>query len=234
MPRCRLPIASAVVLAFTLAARADCIDEAAAHHQVNAFVLRAIGWHESRLDPSAVARNTDGSVDMGAFQINSTHLPDLARYGVTAASLADGCVSAYVAAWHYRRQVDRFGNTWLAVGAYHSRTAARSAWYANRIAAILMSWGAMPRAALPYAASGTLAPWSAGAGAPIASTVPRRASPSPVPSRSPSPSPVPTLPAQPPPSPSSLPPVIDGPASIEGPDAGSTVFDVLASTPSPR
>ena len=155
----RLRVALAqFLLAIVGAAHADCIDDAAAHHQVNALVLRAIGWHESRLDPAAVGHNANGSIDIGAFQINSAHLPDLARYGVTARLLSDGCVSAYVAAWHYRRQMDSLGNTWAAIGAYHSRTPSRSAWYANRIAAILMSWGALPRTALPYANSVTHSP----------------------------------------------------------------------------
>jgi soluble lytic murein transglycosylase-like protein len=144
-PRAHGTLAAAfVAIAFTSAgtpARADCIDDAAAWHQVNAQVLRAIGWQESRLNPSAIGRNANGSTDFGAFQINSAHLPELARFGVTAQSLADGCVSAYVAAWHYRRQVDRFGNTWAAVGAYHSRTPALAASYAARIASVLQTWG---------------------------------------------------------------------------------------------
>ncbi len=130
--------------------RADCIDDAAQRHQVHAGVLRAIGWHESRLQTAAVHRNTDGSTDLGAFQINSVHLPLLARYGLDAGSLHDGCTAADVAAWHYRRQVERYGNTWAAVGAYHSRTPARAAWYADRIAEILMQWTVLPRGPLPY------------------------------------------------------------------------------------
>jgi len=126
------------------AARADCIDDAARRHGVNALVLRAIGWQESRLDPAAVARNADGSVDRGAFQINSVHLPELARLGVDPAALADGCVSANVAAWHYRRQVEHYGNTWAAVGAYHSRAPQRAEAYANRVATILARWQGPP------------------------------------------------------------------------------------------
>jgi len=141
-----------------LAARADCVDDAAARHGINAGVLRAIGWQESRLRPMAFHRNADGSVDLGAFQINSVHLPELAALGVTRDALDDGCVSADVAAWHYRRQIDRLGDTWFAVGAYHSLTRARAAWYANRIAAILMRWRWMPAGPLPFAASDTLAP----------------------------------------------------------------------------
>ncbi len=138
--------------------RADCIDDAAVRHQVSALVLRAIGWQESRLQPAALGRNANGSIDLGAFQINSVHLPELARYGIDRSALADGCVSADVAAWHYRRQVDLYGDGWLAVGAYHSQTPARAAWYANRIAATLMHWNAMPNGALPFAADRTLAP----------------------------------------------------------------------------
>lgn len=150
-PALRGSIALALAASGALA-HADCIDDAAAHHGVNALVLRAIGWHESRLDPRAVGHNHDGSVDRGAFQINSVHLPLLARYGIDAASLHDGCTGAEVAAWHYRRQVDRLGNTWAAVGAYHSATPARAAWYADRIAAVLMAWSVLPRGPLPYGA----------------------------------------------------------------------------------
>ena len=144
---CARPFALACA---SLTAHADCIDDAAARHQVNAYVLRAIGWQESRLQPAAVGHNANGSVDVGAFQINSVHLSELGRYGIARESLTDGCVSADVAAWHYRRQIERLGDGWPAVGAYHSRTAARAAWYANQIAAILMRWHVMQRAALPF------------------------------------------------------------------------------------
>lgn len=152
--------ALAFALAYTLApsARADCIDDAAARHQVNATVLRAIGWHESRLQPEALGHNANGSIDVGAFQINSVHLSELGRYGIDRAALADGCTSAEVAAWHYRRQVDRQGNSWQAVGAYHSATPERAAWYANRIASILMRWSALRTGTLPFRPGATLAP----------------------------------------------------------------------------
>jgi lysozyme-related protein Hpa2 len=139
-------------------AHADCIHEAALHHGVNPHVLRAIGWHESRLRPHAIGHNQNGTVDIGAFQINSMHLGKLSKYGVNASSLKNGCVSAYVAAWHYKKQVYEYGNTWRAVGAYHSRTPARSAWYANAIAKVLIQWHVLPSGALPYARSKTLAP----------------------------------------------------------------------------
>ena len=163
MPKLPISRLQAAIAASTLAlatpcAHADCIADAAARHQVNAEVLRAIGWQESRLQPAALGRNTNGSIDVGAFQINSVHLAELGRYGIGASALADGCISAEVAAWYYRRQVDRDGDSWLAVGSYHSRNPARAAWYANRIASILMRWRVMPAAGLPFPAERTLGP----------------------------------------------------------------------------
>ncbi len=164
---CRCATAFVAAIALAAAAHADCIDDAAARHQVNAYVLRAIGWQESRLQPAAIGRNANGSVDLGAFQINSIHLPELSRYGLDRAALSDGCVSAEVAAWHYRRQVDLQGDGWQAVGAYHSHTAARAARYANQIAAILMRWHVMPPGPLPFAVEHPPAPTRP---APLAST----------------------------------------------------------------
>ncbi len=144
--------------AASAAAHGDCIDQAALRHGVNGQVLRAIGWHESRLKPQALARNVNGTWDIGAFQINSQHLSELARHGIDSRALGDGCTSAFVAAWHYARQVRRHGNTWRAVGAYHSNTPARSAWYANAIATVLMAWKVLPAGPLPYDSAVTLSP----------------------------------------------------------------------------
>ena len=114
-------------------------------------MLRAIGWQESRLQPAALGRNANGSIDVGAFQINSIHLSELARYGIDRAALADGCVSAPTSPPGTTGARSTYTATrWQAVGDYHSRTPARAAWYANQIAAILMRWKAMPPGALPF------------------------------------------------------------------------------------
>lgn len=123
----------------------DCIVAAAAHHQVNSVTLRAIGWFESKLKPGAVGKNTNGSVDVGAFQTNSIHFDRLARAGISPESLKDGCVSAYVAASMLREHIVASGNNWTSVGNYHSKTPARSKWYANQIFLIMRSWGAYPK-----------------------------------------------------------------------------------------
>ena len=131
----------AVVCAFaTSAAHADCLTEAAVQHRVNPHVLRAILWHESRFNPKARNHNTNGTRDIGMAQINSTHLPLLARYGVGEAALYQPCTSIAVAAWLLGGHMARHGNTWFAVGAYHSLTPQHNQRYATTIQAILRTW----------------------------------------------------------------------------------------------
>lgn len=68
-------------------------------------------------------RNDNGSWDLGPFQVNTCNLNDLACHGFTPeAILRDGCVNARAAARLLRRECDRAGNIWDAIGAYHSRT----------------------------------------------------------------------------------------------------------------
>lgn len=115
----------------------DCVDQAAAYRELPAPILRAIGWHESRMREHVVSRNRNGTEDIGAFQINSIHLPHLARHAVDRQWLLDGCAAAFVAAWHLRHQVDRYGCTWKAVGAYHSTTPTLNGRYGAAIARLV-------------------------------------------------------------------------------------------------
>jgi soluble lytic murein transglycosylase-like protein len=132
-------LALAVVMLATVPARADCIDTAAARHRVNSDLLRAIAYFESALNPAAVHKNVNGTVDIGLMQINSAHLPELARYGVDRAKLSDACVNAEVGAAYLQDRTMRFGPTWLAVGEYHSHTPALRAAYAKSIHDIYFS-----------------------------------------------------------------------------------------------
>jgi soluble lytic murein transglycosylase-like protein len=119
----------------------NCFDDAAAYQHVNPLILRAIAWQESRNRPDAKHINANGSIDYGVMQINTIHLPTLARYGIDREALMSPCKNIYIAAWQLRRQVIRYGNTWAAVGAYHSATPALRDEYARQIVAILRRWG---------------------------------------------------------------------------------------------
>lgn len=122
-------------------ARGDCFDDAAAYQHVNPTVLRAIAWQESHGRPDALHRNADGSVDYGLMQINSVHRDELRRWGIEPAQLMRPCVAVYVAAWQLRKLMLKYGNTWDAVGAYHSETPALRARYQASIRRIVAAHG---------------------------------------------------------------------------------------------
>jgi soluble lytic murein transglycosylase-like protein len=124
----------------SVGARADCFDEAARYQKVNPLILRAIAWQESHNTPDALHKNANGSTDYGLMQINSVHLPVLAQYGISTETLMQPCKNVYIAAWHLRQKMNKYGNTWEAVGAYHSETPALRDHYARQIIGILGSW----------------------------------------------------------------------------------------------
>lgn len=132
-----------LALAFALAStasRADCFDAAGAYQHVSPLLLRAIAWQESHNHPEATHKNENGSTDYGLMQINSIHLPALSHYGVSSRTLMKPCESVYVAAWHLKQKFRKYGNSWDAVGAYHSETPALRDKYARQIMAILAQW----------------------------------------------------------------------------------------------
>lgn len=118
----------------------DCISSASRYHNVNETILRAIAWHESKMNSWAVHKNRDGSYDLGAMQTNTVHLAELAKYGIGPKHLFDPCVSAYVGAWRYRKMINKYGNTWAAVGAYHSETPFHRDKYSRLIYDVVESW----------------------------------------------------------------------------------------------
>jgi len=83
---------------------------------------KAILIHESGGKPLAVGRNKNGTVDIGLAQYNSSNLPELYKYGIRPEHLFDECVASFVAAWHYAKRINEYGNTWFAIGAYHSKS----------------------------------------------------------------------------------------------------------------
>jgi soluble lytic murein transglycosylase-like protein len=107
-----------------------CFAYAAQAEHVNATVLMAIAWHESHFLPWRVRRNADGSTDYGLMQINSKNLPSLHLSDQTVMPI---CTNILAGARLYSRAVRRYGNTWAAVGAYHSTTPALQQRYAQDI-----------------------------------------------------------------------------------------------------
>ncbi|RQR27361.1 lytic transglycosylase [Burkholderia sp. Bp9143] len=114
-------------------ARADCLDDAATFQKVSVSLLRGIAQVESGMNPNAVNTNTNGTVDIGLMQINSTWLPTLAREGITRESLFDACTNAYVGAWILSQNIRQLGANWNAIGAYNSASPDKRLAYARKV-----------------------------------------------------------------------------------------------------
>jgi soluble lytic murein transglycosylase-like protein len=130
-------VAAMLFFAAAGSAHAECFADAANYQHVNPDILRAIAWQESHFRSDAMHRNANGSIDYGMMQINSIHLHRLSQYGISSRQLLDPCASVYIAAWHLRQKMIKYGNTWEAVGSYHSETPAERDDYARKIREIV-------------------------------------------------------------------------------------------------
>lgn len=118
------------------------VDAAAAYHLPQAplwAILRVEGGHIGQ-----AVRNTNGSLDFGPFQVNSSWVPAFRVYwklpsnAVTVAQLRDnGCWNAYAAAAILRVYVDQSHDLGVAIGWYNSHTPYFSQQYRQKVARAL-------------------------------------------------------------------------------------------------
>lgn len=123
IPVRRLPVLLPLVVVVPVV-QATCWDDAAQRYGVSPLELAAHACVESGLRPDAVngthAART-GSVDLGLMQINSSHLPRLARAGISRDQLLDDpCTNLMVGAQILAEQKQRYGDSWTATGAYNA------------------------------------------------------------------------------------------------------------------
>lgn len=119
-----------------------CIERASARYGVHVDILLAILMVEGGTVGKNSRPNSNGSYDIGPFQINSMHRRELLSVGVDEDTLRnDGCVNAMVAARHLVRTVTpemlagvRTQEDYLRVIAnYHSATPKYNQIYAEKL-----------------------------------------------------------------------------------------------------
>ncbi len=84
------------------------------------FWMYSIMKVESGFNQNAYNVNKNGSVDVGIMQINSIHFPYLSKFGITKDMLiVDMKLNIMVGAWELSNCINRFGQTWKAIGCYN-------------------------------------------------------------------------------------------------------------------
>lgn len=108
------------LVAAALAGTLNCWAAAAYRYQIPAELLYAMGSVESSHNPKARAVANDGTYSVGLMQINSSWFPMLQRYGIEEDHLWEPCINIQAGAWILRQEVDRYGYSWEAIGAYYA------------------------------------------------------------------------------------------------------------------
>ena len=107
-----------------LAAASSCWERAAERYGLSVLELGAHACVESAMRPEAINTSHQartGTVDLGLMQINSGNLPGLARQGITREQLlSDPCTNLMVGAQILAERKARYGDSWVATGAYNA------------------------------------------------------------------------------------------------------------------
>lgn len=96
-----------------------CLEQAASRYQVPERLLWGIISKEGG-QPGTQSRNSNGTYDYGPAQVNSSWLPQLQPYGITAHALTwDYCINVGVAAWILSKQAAVKQDWFKATMSYH-------------------------------------------------------------------------------------------------------------------
>lgn len=102
--------------------RVLCSIAAAEKYGLPAHLVLAVAEQEGG-KPGLWVRNANGTYDVGPMQFNTAYLAGLARYGITAAAVAQpGCYAYDLATWRLSGHLlhDK-GDLWTRAAHYHSR-----------------------------------------------------------------------------------------------------------------
>jgi soluble lytic murein transglycosylase-like protein len=127
---------------FVCQAAEFCFEDAGQEFRISPLLLESIARTESSLNPRAMNRNTNGSVDYGLMQINSFWVK---TYGLSSEDLLnDPCYNTKIGAWVLKQCIDRYGYNWEAVGCYNATSKGKRARYAWKVFNNLAKSGPTP------------------------------------------------------------------------------------------
>ncbi len=113
----------------------NCYYESAQKYRLPPELLIAISYTESSFNVKANGKNKGGSEDHGLMQINSSWLPKLKRqFGIDLAGLYEPCTNIEVGAWVLAHNIQTYGWTWNAVGAYNAKSPHKREIYIKKVA----------------------------------------------------------------------------------------------------
>jgi hypothetical protein len=117
---------------------AGCVLREAERNALDPYVLLAVLKTENG-KPGEVARNDNGTHDLGPMSVNTVWLPTLAkRFGTSEAEThrrlaSDGCANVAAGAWILKRKIEEAGDLWEGVAHFHSRNPEKHTPYLKRV-----------------------------------------------------------------------------------------------------
>lgn len=108
---------------------------------------------EKALTMAKQADATGRSFDSGIMQVNNFWLK---KYGIPLEAAFDPLANIYLGSWILKQEIDRHGQTWEAVGAYHSPNTAKGGKYAEMVK-VALSKGREPGAKMTQVSSAAAA-----------------------------------------------------------------------------
>ncbi|CND60848.1 transglycosylase SLT domain-containing protein [Yersinia enterocolitica] len=124
----------------------ECVIEASRRQGVPANILLSLASLESGKNGQRVT-NTNGSVDIGHFQLNTINWKDGKFAGVLDISENDvalrGCYNAELAAWILKSRINENNGQdfWTRVANYHSKTKKFNDIYKAKLMPLAIRWG---------------------------------------------------------------------------------------------
>ena len=96
-------------------------EEAGEYYRIDPKILYCIAKKESKFNPNAINRNSNGSIDMGIMQINSSHLKEIEKLGFKKEHLFNPKINIYAGAWLLKRCFNKHGVSEEGITCYNGR-----------------------------------------------------------------------------------------------------------------